>query len=87
MTDQTRNFVMRAFQQYVELFYLIDTTREQHVYKTEAGSLLNLGFTTVSHEDSGLKLVGFDLILSVINVLSQITDRVQDDMDEEEDEF
>ena len=79
---------MKTFQTYVHLFYQLDTTAEQSVYKAEAGSLLNLGFTTVSYDDEQLKKIGFDLVLSVIDILSQVIDRVQDDADDDdEDQF
>ena len=86
MTDETRCFVMSAFQNYVDLYFEVDTSDESR-YKTEAGSLLNLAFSTVGHDADSLKKVGFDLILSVVDLLSQVIDRVQDDADDEEEEF
>ena len=52
--------------------------------KSEASLLLNLAFTTVGYDSDNMKSIGFDLIISVIDLLSQVTDRVQDDMDDEE---
>ena len=86
MTDETRYFVMSAFQIYVELYFKVDTSEEAS-YKAEASSLLNLAFSTVSHETDSLKAIGFDLILSVVDLLSQIADKIQDDADDDEDEF
>ena len=69
MKDEIRCFVMSAFQTYVDLFFEVDMS-DQMKCKTEAGTLLNLAFTTVSHDDENLKCVGFDLILSVVDLLS-----------------
>lgn len=84
ITDETRCFIMSAFQTYVDLYFEVDTSSDS--YKTEASSLLNLAFATVGHDSDNLKKVGFDLILSIVDLLSQTIDRVQDDADEEEDE-
>ena len=51
-------------------------TSEEASYKAEASSLLNLAFSTVSHETDSLKAIGFDLILSVVDLLSQIADKI-----------
>ena len=85
MDDSTRFFVMSAFQNYVDLYFEVDTSDESR-YKTEASSLLNLAFSTVGHDSDSLKKVGFDLILSIVDLLSQVIDRVQDDADDEEEE-
>ena len=39
-------------------------------YKTEAASLLNLAFSTVGYDSDSLKKVGFNLILSIVDLLS-----------------
>ena len=52
LRDETRCFIMRCFQKYVDLFYVLDKTKDQHVQKSEAGALLNLGFSTVGYDDS-----------------------------------
>ena len=74
MTDETRCFVISAFQTYVDLYFEVDISKES--YKTEASSLLNLAFSTVGHDSDSLKNVGFDLILSIVDLLSQTIDRV-----------
>lgn len=86
MRDSTRCLIMKAFHSYVELFFSLDPTRDQSVNKAEASLLLNLGFSTVSHDDVRLKQVGFDQVLTMIDLLSQVTDRVQDDADDEDDD-
>ena len=48
---------------------------------------MNLGFSTVGYDDFELKRIGFDLILSMVQILSQVIDRVQDDADDDEEEF
>ena len=53
--------------------------------KAEASALLNLGFSTANYDDEQLKQIGFDLTLTMIDLMSQVTDRVQDDADEDED--
>ena len=77
---------MKTFQVYLDLFYEIDTTDQNNSCKAEASSLLTLGLTTVSYDSDSLKKIGFDIILSIIDLLSQVSDAVKDDEDEEEDQ-
>lgn len=73
---------METFQVFTELFFKVDTSDPN--LKTMAGLLLNLGFSTVSHDSNNLKKIGFDLIISVVDLLSQCIDVVQDDDDDED---
>ena len=40
----------------------------------------------MSYDSDGLKKIGFDIILSIIDLLSQVSDAVKDDEDEEEEQ-
>jgi hypothetical protein len=61
LTDETKSFVMKVFQSYVQVYCRVDGKGNLNI-KEQASGLLGLAFSTVSQETFKLKSVGFDLV-------------------------